>query len=200
MKKILLLLCMLLTYSLTYAQIEKGKWFAAGYSSLSLDVGKEKWKSEGTTSDLEKYTRLNFDPMIGYFVMDKMPVGLYIESYFNKDVDTDDNDTFRESEIEIGPFVRYYIKKFDKFIPYAEARAGIGSYKEDWYGNVYKESILAYRIGAGLSYFFTQNIAFDAFIGYDNDRYKSDDDGEEYEYSYPSVDINLGLVVTFGKQ
>lgn len=200
MKKILLLLCMLITYNLSIAQIEKGKWFAAGYSSLSLDVGKEKWKSGGTTSDQDKYTNLSFDPMIGYFIMDKMPAGIYIESYFDKHVDPDDNDTWRESEIEIGPFVRYYIKQFDKFIPYAEARAGIGSNKEDWYGSVYKESILAYRIGAGFSYFFAQNIAFDAFIGYDNDRYKSNDDGEDYEYSYPSVDINLGLVVTFGKQ
>jgi opacity protein-like surface antigen len=200
MKKFLLLLCMLITYSLSFAQVEKGKWFAAGYSSLRLDIGKEKYSSGGTTSDSYKYTEFDFDPMAGYFVIDKLPVGLYFDVSANKHVDSDDGDTWKEHEFVVGPFARYYIKQFDKFIPYAEARIGIGTWKEDWYGDTEKESIFSYRFGAGASYFFTENVAFDTFLGYDYDRYTSVDNSEEYIYFYPSVEINFGIVVTFGKQ
>jgi opacity protein-like surface antigen len=202
MKKILLLLCMLITYSLSFAQVEKGKWFAAGHSSLRLDVGKVKYETNGEPGSEYKNTNFNFDPMVGYFVIDKLPVGLYFDVYTHKEIATDDNDTYKEREIVLGPFARYYIKQFDKFIPFGEARVGFGKYKDNWYDEdeFYEESVFTYRIGAGASYFFTENVALDAFIGYDYDGYtdKSGDTDETYIYS--SVEINFGLVVTFGKQ
>lgn len=201
MKKVLLLLCMLITYSLSFAQVEKGKWFAAGYSSMRLDITKQKSKSEGTMQDEYSYAKFNFDPMAGYFVMDKLPIGLYFDIYTKKEKDEWDGEVDRYYNLIAGPFARYYIKQFDKLIPFAEARIGIGSYKEKYSsGNTYKESAFSYRFGAGASYFFTENVALDAFVGYDYDGYTDKSDDPKTTYFYSSVEINFGLVVTFGKQ
>lgn len=201
MKKILLLLCMLITYSLSFAQIEKGKWFAAGSSSLRLDVGKEKSGTSSSLSDEYSYREFDFDPMVGYFVMDKLPVGLYFDVSTDWEKDEWDGDVYKSTDFVVGPFARYYIKQFDKFIPFAEARFGIGSYKDKYSdGDTYKESALSYRFGAGASYFFTENVAFDAFLGYDYDSYTDKSDDPKSTYFYSSVEINFGLVITFGKQ
>jgi opacity protein-like surface antigen len=201
MKKILLLLCMLITYSLSFAQVEKGKWFAAGYSSLRLDIEKDKSGPAGDLSDEYSYRRFNFDPMVGYFVMEKLPVGLYFDIYSDREKDEWDGDVDKTSEFIVGPFARYYIKQFDKLIPFAEARVGIGAYKETYSdGDTYTESAFSYRFGAGASYFFTENVAFDAFLGYDYDGYTDKSDDPKSTYIYSSIEMNFGLVITFGKQ
>ncbi|HPT01144.1 MAG TPA: outer membrane beta-barrel protein [Bacteroidales bacterium] len=199
MKKILLLLCLLITYSFAFSQTEKDKWFAAGYSSLRLDIGKEKYKSGGTTHEYNTYRHFDFNPMVGYFIIDKLPVGLYIDLSARRVKDSDDGDIWKETEFVAGPFVRYYVVQIDKLVPFVEGRIGLGAYKEDDEGDIYKESVFSYRFGAGASYFFTDNVAFDSFIGYDYDRYTSVDNADEYSYFYPSVEINFGIVITFGK-
>jgi opacity protein-like surface antigen len=202
MKKTLLLLCMLITYSLSFAQVEKGKWFAAGTSSLRLDMGKEKYRSGGTTTEYETFSNINFDLMAGYFVIDMLPVGLYSEmhSYITKD--SDDGDKDKETHVVVGPFARYYFLQQNKLFPYAEGRFGIGMNKEDWYGTISKESIFSFRLGAGASYFFTENVGFDSFIGYDYDGItaKSESNTGDRKRSYSSIEINFGIVVTFGNQ
>lgn len=200
MKRNLLLFSMLMAYTCTFAQIEKGKLFAAGYSTLLLDIGNEKSSFNGSTNDEYSFTELSLNPMIGYFVMDKLPVGIYMEVYNFKEKDAGDGDITRSGNLIIGPFARYYIKPFDKLIPYAEARFGLGYHKERFTDEeTNKDNGFSYKFGAGASYFFIENVALDAFIGYDYDGYTDKSDSPKTTYFYTSVEINLGIVITFGK-
>jgi len=209
MKKLLSFsILLLLISSIAFAQVEKGKWFVAGYSSLGLDIGSEKyeypnsgWKS--TSVSEYKYTEFDFNPYVGYFVIDKLPVGLFIDYEYMKEVDKEDDDTWKTSDFTIGPFVRYYIADVKGFFPYVEGRVGFGSYKEtdEYSGNKdeWKSKIFTYKLGAGATYFLTDHVGLDLFLGYDHDSYKYEEDDYEETETYSSLEVNLGIVVTLGK-
>ena len=206
MKKIqLLLLVVLLTCNVMslFAQVEKGKWFIAADGSCNFDIGKEKYEYGGTTTDNYKYFEFDFNPMGGYFVIDKLPIGLYFDVYSRSNKASDDGDKYSETQFVVGPFARYYITDIKKLFPFVEGRVGFGTWHEKYTGgDTEKESYFSTRIGGGATYFFTQNVGLDAFIGYDYDVWTSkanENEESDYKSKYGSVEINFGIVVTFGK-
>ncbi|GAP43230.1 hypothetical protein SDC9_23399 [bioreactor metagenome] len=211
MKKILFLIAVLLAGNLmvAQAQTEKGKWLLNGSSRLSFDSGKEKYKSGSTTSDSYKFTRLTFEPQVGYFVIDKLPVGLLIELSRESWKDPEDDDKSVYSSFIVGPFVRYYITDLDGLWPYAQAAVGIGSYKERWIpgegdSQDDKSSLFGYRLGVGATYFVNDRVGFDVYLGYGNDteKYTYEDEvsrDTDYKYIYGFVQFNLGIVVSLGQ-
>jgi len=203
MRKLLPLFLMLLFMSsIAFAQVEKGKWFIAGYSNLGLDIGKNKTKSGSTTTENYKYSNFNITPEVGYFVMDKLVAGLYIDFY--RDAQKyDDGDKDFTTNFILGPFVRYYIMEYKGLWPYVEGRVGFGTenytnnYNSDWES---KYSYFTTKLGAGATYFVTKHVGFDLFMGYDYDVWtdKTDSNNESKE-KYGSFELNIGLVVTIGK-
>jgi outer membrane protein len=84
-RKLLVTALFILCFSaFTFAQVEKGNWFFGGSSSLEFMSGKEKIKTGGTTSDGAKFTNFSFRPQVGYFVIDKIPVGLSLDFDMDK--------------------------------------------------------------------------------------------------------------------
>lgn len=208
-KSIIILMTLLACNFFASAQVEKGKWFVAGYGDVNFDIGKEKSKSGGTTSDHYKYFDFDFNPMIGKFVVNKLPVGLFFDSYYYSFTEEDYKET--ETQFIVGPFVRYYILEKNKFFPYAEGRLGLGLWrsKESDY-DPYKESYFATELGVGTSYFFADNLALDALLGYGHSTWthKNEDTGggvkstmsDDTKYIYSGIIFKLGIVVTFGKE
>lgn len=209
-KRFVILLLMLFGSSTLFAQVEKGKWFVAGYSNFGLDIGTNKYKSGGTTTENYKYSSFSFLPEAGYFVMDKLVTGLFIDfdRYTHK---YDNGDKGFDTKIIIGPFVRYYIMEYKKLWPYAEGRVGFGS--EKWTNNNdsdYEEkwSYFTTKLGAGATYFVTNHVGIDLFMGYDYDVWtdKSDYSNASKQASsesgdkdkYGSFEMNIGVVVTIG--
>jgi hypothetical protein len=204
MKKIPFLLLALLTCNVlsSIAQVEKGRWFIAADGSCNFDIGKEKYKSGGTTTVYSKYFDFDFNPMAGYFVMDKLPVGLYFDVYSHRTKNDDNSNKVSENQFVVGPFARYYIIEYNKLFPFVEGRVGFGTYTYKHEGSdTEKESYFSTRIGGGATYFFVENVGLDLFIGYDYDSWnvKSSGDGGDYKYMYGSAEINIGVVVTFGQ-
>jgi len=209
-KRFVILLLLLFGSSLLFAQVEKGKWFVAGYSNFGLDIGTNKYKSGGTTTENYKYSDFGFLPEAGYFVLDKLVTGLFIDfDRYTEKYESGDKDF--DTKIIIGPFVRYYIAEYKKLWPYAEGRVGIGSEK---YTNSYesdyeqKYSYFTTRLGAGATYFVTNHVGIDLFMGYDYDVWtnKSDNASASKQASsesggkdkYGSFEMNIGVVVTIG--
>jgi opacity protein-like surface antigen len=110
----------------------------------------------------------------------------------------------------VGPFVRYYITDLEGLMPFGEAAMGIGSgnskytymgsESEDKYG------IFAFRVGAGVTYFVTENVGVDLFVGYANyqEKYKTEDEalrseGDDMIYKYGGLDFKIGFVISLGK-
>ena len=215
MKKISFLLLVMLIGGImsSFAQVEKGKWFVAATGNCNFDIGKSKVKYGGTTNENSKYFNFNFNPMVGYFVVNKLPVGLYFDVQSSTSKDPDNSDKYSETQFIVGPFARYYITDLKKLFPYVEARVGLGSSKSKYNDNdPEKESYFSTRIGAGGTYFFAKNVGLDLFVGYNYDAWtdKSSNNSaaraaqiessQETKYTYGSVKINIGVVVTFGKE
>jgi len=131
MKKSLLLLTIIAFIGLTSlnAQLNQGNIMAG----LSTTFSGNSWYSEGlnpgaglfnlgfsTVKDLDddeidaKFAAFNFQPRIGYFVIDNLAIGLDLMAGIVREKDPDDSDTWTVTTLGAGPFVRYYYpwKKF----------------------------------------------------------------------------------------
>ena len=182
--------------SIAFAQVEKGKWFVAGYSNFGLDIGKNKSKSGGTTTENYKYSDFYFSPEAGYFVIDKLVTGLFLD--FDRYTEKyEDGDKDFDTKIIIGPFVRFYIMEYKKLWPYAEGRVGFGSEKfTNNYDSDYtpKWSYLTTKLGAGATYDYD---AWTDKTDYPNGSKQMSSETESTE-KYGSFEMNIGVVVTLG--
>lgn len=211
-KHSLILLLLLFGSSVLFAQVEKGKIFLAGYSNLGLDIGVNKNKSGGVTSNNYNYSEFFINPEVGYFVFDNLMVGGFLDLYYESDK-YESGQRNKYTNFTIGPDVRYYILKLGKLMPYGEVRLGVGGsndkvkyYADDSY-TTNKSTFLTARVGVGGTYFFTDNLGLDAFAGYDYDGWTTKTDNEDSRSAsstkntnfYSSLEMNLGFVFTFGK-
>lgn len=208
-KQYIILILLLLCSSLLFSQVEKGKWYVAANSNLGLDIGKTKYESSNGLTSEYKYTEFNFSPSAGYFVIDKLAAGLFIDYQYYKDVDQDDNDEFKSSSFMLGPFAKYYIIEYKKIWPYVGVGVGFGSGKSEMDGEEYeKYKMSTFRVGGGATYFLNKNVGFDLFLGYNKDvekyenndaGYKSSNSSETDDDIYSAFKMSIGIVVTFGK-
>ena len=194
-------------FGIVNAQVEQGKWLVGGSSNLGLNFGKEKVKSGSTTTDYYKYSQFNLSPMIGYTVMDGLPVGLSLDfelstyKYSNNNIDKEQYTTFG-----IGPFVRYYFGSMSGLMPYAEGRIGFGSQNNkttnnSGTSNTNKSSDFNYRLGVGATHFIGNAVGIDLFLGYNHNQttYKSNDGGDDTIYKDGSVMFKVGVIVMLGE-
>jgi outer membrane protein len=200
----------LFTGIFAFAQVEKGNWLFGGSSTLEFNTSKEKIKTGGTTNDGSTYTDFDIRPQIGYFVIDKLPIGLMLDIDIDKEKYTDPDSEYKWTSFMVGPFVRYYFIDLEGLMPYAEASMGIGSgnTKTNYMGSESddKYGTFAYGFGAGATYFITDNVGVDLFIGYANcqEKYAADDESARSEdddvvYKYGGLDFNIGFIISIGK-
>lgn len=206
-KLIIMFLVLILATGTSYAQLQKGNCFAAGYSNLGIDIGTSKTKVGGTTNENYKYSEFFFNPAAGYFITDHLVAGGFLDIYFDSYKYTGTDNKNKYSQFILGPIVRYYILSLDKFCPYAEGRLGVGIYnsKSTYSGNEskYNETYSSIRFGVGSTYFVTEGFGIDAFLGYDYDAWTSKEDedngvkstaSEKSTSKYGSIEFNMGLV------
>jgi opacity protein-like surface antigen len=190
------------------SQTEKGKLFLDGSSSLHLNIGSSKSKSDGEVVEGSGYSYFDFNflPKAGYFFIPNFVGGLFmdIEAYSDKSKDASD---YQQKGVTFvaGPFVRYYVPVTDQFMPYAEAQVGFGvdnsktkySSSDDW--SKTNESVFTYRLGGGATYFFNEIVGCDLFLGYQHDSYKYKDSGDnessDSKSIYSQFTMQLGIVV-----
>lgn len=87
------------------AQLNKGIWLVGGNGSFSSSKGTFE---AGPYSQKSKETNLNISPNIGYFLIDKLVVGLKPGFTWYKSLITTSGATSNSTRFEVGPFVRYY--------------------------------------------------------------------------------------------
>lgn len=195
--------------SFTFAQVEKGNWLLGGSSNLEFNSDKEKVKTDNDTHETGTCRDFDFRPEVGYFVIDKLPVGIAMDISLDKMKYSDSDSEYTWNDYVFGPFVRYYIANLDGFMPFAEASLGFGGGKQKSnYGsseNEEKYSVFGYKLGVGGTYFITNSVGVDLFIGYKMDQQTYKDQNEEVRsdgnvtYSYGGLDFNLGFVISISK-
>jgi hypothetical protein len=184
-----------------FAQLQKGNVFLAGSTNSSLTVGSSGSSSNGGTFNFE-YTKITFSPIAGYFVIDNLPVGVFIdlkyENLYNQE---------KSRTIEYGAFARYYILDANKFNPFLEGRLGFGNSitKYKYYNSEVSGSIFSGRVGAGCTYLFNKHVGLDLLLAYDYKKTKKEQSSEignpnNFTNKTNDFTLNLGLVVLLGKK
>lgn len=199
---------MLLCSSMLFSQVGKGKYYIAGNVNMGLDIGKTKFESINGVKSEYKYSEFNLSPEAGYFVIDKLAVGVFFDYEYYKNTDQEDQDEFKSSSFIIGPFAKYYIIEFNKLWSYVGAGIGFGSGKTVFNdSDPEKYKMLGYRLGGGATYFLNDNVGFDLFLGYNadvtknenSDAVKSINASDTNDDIYSAFKMSIGVVVTFGK-
>jgi hypothetical protein len=180
MKTITLFFFFLFALTLTaHAQITKGNWLVGGNLTYGIQEGESNSNGNKSTS---KGSALNLNADIGYFVINKLSVGL--TPYFG--FGNPDGSNNSSIGFGIGPFARYYFLKPEKIL-------NIFSQLEYYYGNSYsngkKESESnGYSIKNGVAIFLNNSIAFEVSLNYNVSK-------NNYESGYDSKfkDFNIGV-------
>ena len=208
-QKPILVLLLLLLSTIVFGQLDQGKFFIQGSSSIGFSHEKATYTSGGTSTESYKLAHFGFSPKAGYFVMDNLPIGLSINISTYKTTGISSSYENQSNKFTIGPFARYYFLPQDKLKPMVEIAAGFGNSKDKSSGSGYnsesKSGIFEFSIGAGASCFVTDHIAFDMLIDYHINKYKlksqSSSSGiksttaTDSSEKYTGIGINLGVVV-----
>ena len=210
-QKLFLLLIFLLGGLSVSAQTEKGKWFVSGLNILSFQAGTMKY-----TSDYESYNsksnitqfyygpsflyggmNLVNSPTINYGIIDKLSAGIFMNINFQSEKDEDDNKS-SSTVFVIGPTVRYYFMDEKKFLPFAEGKAGFGSYSDKYGDNdASKSGLFSWYVGAGGTYFFKPKIGVDFTLGYGSMNAKDKDSEDNEKSTISVVNIGVGMLIGF---
>ncbi|HET8828920.1 MAG TPA: OmpW family outer membrane protein [Pelobium sp.] len=110
----------------------------------------------------EKTSSFNFSPKAGYFLSDKVAVGVALSIASEKDEDySTGGSTTKTNSFGVGVFGRYYFLELGKrFKTYTEAGLGYATSKTE-VGSVTgpKTNTLGFNLGVGANYFVTERLA-----------------------------------------
>lgn len=214
MKKAILLVCGLFVAVAVQAQ-DKKMWLSGtlGINSVNPNV-------DGDT----KISTMTFGPQFGYMINENIAIGLNVGLSNTKttegfesvgDIDGDGfedglaYDEKTESQVLVGPFVRYYKMIGDNFGLYGELNIGIGSGTTSWDGVSFggnevevddvKFSTLNVGVGPGFQYWFNDNWSVNAqmgLLGYTSRNDKDgtiDENGDTADLKSTQFDLNLNF-------
>jgi hypothetical protein len=171
-KPFLFFCCAMLIGGSLAAQLSRGSWVIGGNIAFT---------SQKFTEDDSKSNTLELSPMAGYFIMDKLAVGLKTSiSRFSADDDT-------HLSLLAGPFARFY------FLPVASKTNVLleGHFMggTDKYKGFDAEGQVQYGFSAGPAFFLNPHVALETLINWRSRKF-ADDDGR-----YNNIGLSIGLQV-----
>ena len=199
MKKLQLLAVALFATTLAFAQPEKGNIFLNG--SLNFNTGSSSADVGGTSTDGPSSFNLGITPKVGYFISDKIVVGLDLGFMMNNTKDETTGVEVKTNALGFGggAFARYYIVPADRFAMFFEAGVNtmFGSSTVETAGaSVDGPSTFALNAGItpGMSIYVSEKIALEAnygFLGYTSSSSTTEAAGVETKTSQGSFGLNL---------
>ena len=219
MKKIFSLgIILFLHIQLIFAQLEKNTWLlggnfninqqkATGFSYIPIfDNSESKYINKGfnTTSTS---SIINFNTNIGYFVMDKLAIGLNLGINYFKD-STEYIGYYllnpKKLRIDYGIFVRYYVlnkeKKFNVPIEISYNFYNYNNYIDNYYTII--ENNKQIKIQTGIECFLNRVIGVEFLVGYAYSEFELKNSSSTY-YSKNFKDdffMNLGFQIHLSKK
>lgn len=175
----------ILFYSaISYGQLYKNNWVLGGTGSFSQRDSK--FSSQSITYDA-KYTDLRISPNVGYFLLDKLSVGIKgsIDWVKNKAYPPGGGTT-NITRYYAGPSARYYLLELDRQFNIAtEATAQFGRFK----AGIDKGPISRYSIMAGPVIFFNSSVGLEFLVGY----FSNSEDINIQKISNKGIQMEIGL-------
>lgn len=196
MKKILLLGAVALFTSLN-AQTEKGSWVIGGSTTLGFNNVSTTVSAGSKSTDEPSVSTFTITPSVGYFVVDKIAVGLDLGfvSLSSKDGDYKSSVT----TTSVMPTGTYYFKSASNIIPYLGAGVGYASVKstETYKGKdtTVTNDGFAWKAKGGIIYLINQTIGVDLGLGYNQFTNKETVSGTDYKTTISTFGVNAGFTI-----
>ena len=167
MKNFCTLLIILASFTILSAQIQKGTVLLGG------TVGFNNISEEG-----EGITYVNVSPNAGFFLSDRFALGSILDFVL---VATDG-----ESSASFGltPFARYYFNASGASRFFGQAKVGFQTGTTNFFD---EGTALTFGLGVGADFFLNDNVAIEAFLGYQRLEYS------EYEVGLNNIGLNFGV-------
>lgn len=172
MKKVLLTAVAVFAFGFANAQEEaKSFGFSKGNiiveGQISFSSNKETNSFLGVKEDETKTNEISFSPKAGYFISDKLALGVELNVFSGKETTTDftvvpnDVNEVKVNGFGAGVFARYYFLDLgQRFKTYAEAGLGFASAKNVTNSvETSKANGLGFGIDLGMNYFLTDKVA-----------------------------------------
>lgn len=163
MKKVLFAAVAVFAFSFANAQ-EEGESFGFSQGDVIVE-GNLGFSSKNNKNTEIKENNFVFNPKAGYFLLDKLAVGVELNIGSSKEVNDALNTEEKASEFTAGVFARYYFLELGKrFKTYGEFGVGFGSEKSE--STVAGTTVsdpdvnkINTGLGLGVNYFLTDNFA-----------------------------------------
>lgn len=195
MKKILLLGAVAL-FGAMNAQTEKGSWVIGGSTTLGFNNVTTKTKANGESYDGPKISTFSFTPSVGYFVANKIAIGLDLG--FQSTTTKDEGDKLTSSTILVMPTATYYFKSDSKVIPYLGAGVGYGSNTSKYNSSESNTTDgLTWGAKGGITYMVNQSAGIDLGLAYTQFSNKEEIMGYEVKNNANTFGVNVGFSFFF---
>lgn len=191
MKKNIISLFLLISFSVAKSQIDKAIWLVGGSGSFSSTKNTFNSPNYSQTSDV---VGIKISPNIGYFIFEKFAIGL--RPSFSKDkaqVTTAAGGYTNVNRFEIGPFVRYYFLNKEK--PYniltdISYQTGLYAFRSD------KGTNNTFSASVGPVIYFNSSVGLEFLLGYyrRNEKVK-----EVFETIQEGFQIGIGFQIHLEK-
>lgn len=198
MKKLLLAGAVAL-FGLSNAQMTKGDWVISGNTGFGFNNVTTKVKAEGQSADGPKISTFSLTPSVGYFVIDRLAVGidLGLTSATTKYEGTKSTTT----SFSVMPTATYYFTNDSKFVPYLGAGIGYASVKNKGEVNFMGLSSsdetttdgLAWKVKGGVTYMATQSLGINLGVSYDQFSNKETYMGTDVKTKVNTFGVNVGF-------
>lgn len=207
MKKLLVLGAVAL-FGAMNAQTEKGSWVVGGSTTLGFNSANTKYKNDGNSVDGPKVSTFNVTPSVGYFVIDKLAIGLDLgytsltTKVENEFMGTNYSSKSTISTFSILPTATYYFKSDSKVLPYLGVGAGYSTSKEKFTqngsgSNNYEDTLngFAWKGKGGIVFLVTPSIGLDLGVSYMGTNQKYDGDNSDVKVKTNTFGVNAGISV-----
>lgn len=199
MRKLQILIVALLSTTMAFAQPSKGDIYLGG--NLNLDFGSSKNTTGGTTTKGPKTFNFTLMPRAGYFVTNKILVGLDLGIGISGSKLENSGVTTKSSGINYGGgvFARYYVMPAERFAIFFEGGVNtmFGSSKVK-VGSVSSDGPKTFALNAGftpgIAVYVSKKIALEAsygFLGYSAYSEKQDIAGTKVKDSSGNFNLNV---------
>lgn len=207
MKKLLLAGAVAL-FGLSNAQMTKGDWVISGNTGMGFNNTTTTVKVGGNSVDGPKVNSFSITPSVGYFVIDKLAVGIDL-GYFNTTTKyqgvKSTNSTF-----SVMPTATYYFTNSSKLVPFLGAGIGYASNKTKY--SFYNSNInndgfdpllmqdtenttdgLAWAVKGGVTYMATQSLGINLGISYNQFSNKETIMNTDVKTNIKTFGVNVGF-------
>lgn len=221
MKNLILFFIIIFNNIVIHAQTSKGNLITGGSVDFNSSKNNFTYPDNGIPNSVgeNKYRSFNLTPSIGYFIVDKLALGVAVgvnsseQRYKREDINGYDETIYSSSAKSLGIFARKYFLNTKNLGFYAGLNLGAGPSKSSTKSHNYnnqestsesKGVVVKAALNGGLAYFPTPHIGLQAGItgiGWSMNKGKNTNSttSEESTYNNNSFNLNLGsLALSIG--